>query len=263
MLLVYTTYSLSTEHPNTTITQNEATTATMQERDNSAVQTEATTKVQSNSTTIILAGSSTALPTAPESNISNKISQTTIIVVVTVLIIVLCLTAGVSVAVIIITVRIKRRSKKKSGSSNKNSHNHSHLNYSNEKSWVAGPNHFDTAIPLYEGIQLTPSTIQDEALPLGYDSVDTTTHNHVTPSTAITQQDINRSKIKSERMYSASHRPGKAKDEPLPPIPPYKVEDMYATHLEEPPPVPPQTTEMLYAAVRKKCKKSKDDHNYY
>ena len=232
----------------------------MQGRDNNVVQTEATTKVQSNSTTIILAGSSTALPTAPE---SNKISQTTIIVVVTVLIIVLCLTAGVSVAVIIITVRIKRRSKEKSGSSNKNSHNHSHLNYSNEKSWVAGPNHFDTAIPLYKGIQLTPSTIQDEALHFGYDSVDTTTHNHVTPSTAITQQDNNRSKIKSERMYSAAHRPGKVKDEPLPPIPPYKVEDMYATHLEEPPPVPPQTTEMLYAAVRKKRKKSKDDHNYY
>ena len=242
-----------------TIAQNEATTATMQERDNNAVQTEATTKVQSNSTTIILAGSST---TAPESNITNKISRTTIIVVATVLIIILCLIAGASITVIIIVVRIKRRSKEKSGSSNKNSHNHSHLNYSNEKSWATGPNHFDTAIPLYKGIQLTPSTIQDEALPLGYDSVDTTTHNHVTPSTAITQQDINRSQIKSERMYmySAAHRPGKVKDEPLPPIPPYKVEDMYATHLEEPPPVPPQTTEMLYAAVRKK---RKDDHNYY
>ena len=79
--------------------------------------------------------------------------------------------------------------KKKSGSSNKNSQNHSHLNYSNERSWAAGPNHFDTAIPLYKGVQLTPSTIQDEALHFGYDSVDTTTHNHVTPSTAITQQD--------------------------------------------------------------------------
>ena len=251
MLLVYTTYSLSTEHPNTKI--------------NTIAQNEATTKVQSNSTTIILAGSSTALPTAPESNISNKISQTTIIVVVTVLIIVLCLIAGASITVIIIVVRIKRQSKKKAGSSNKNSHNHSHLNYSNEKSWTAGPNHFDTAIPLYEGIQLTPSTIQDKALHFGYDSDDTTTHNHVTPSTAITQQDNNRSQIKSERMYmySAAHRPGKAQDEPLPPIPSYKVEDMYATHLEEPPPVPPQTTEMLYAAVRKKRKKSKDDHNYY
>ena len=78
--------------------------------------------------------------------------------------------------------------KNKSGSSNKNSHNHSHLNYSNEKSRAT---HFDTAIPLYKGIQLTPSTIQDEPLPFGYDSVDTTTHNHVTPSTANTQQDNN------------------------------------------------------------------------
>ena len=81
--------------------------------------------------------------------------------------------------------------KNKSGSSNKNSQNHSHLNYSNEKSWATRPNHCNTAIPLYEGIQLNPSTIQDKALHFGHDSVDTTTHNHVTPSTAITQQDNN------------------------------------------------------------------------
>ena len=235
----------------TTLAEGITTQATTTIQETTSTQSKNNTQVQTVVTTTVHVGMDTTIST---SNIAT---------IATVALFILCLIAGVSIAVIIIVIRIKRRSKEKSGSSNKNSHNHSHLNYSNETPWAAGPNHFDTAIPLYEGIQLTPSTIQDEALPLGYDSVDTTTHNHVTPSTAITQQDNNRSQIKSERMYmySAAHRPGKAKDEPLPPIPPYKVEDMYATHLEEPPPVPPQTTEMLYAAVRKKRKKSKD-HNH-
>ena len=194
-----------------------------------------------------------------ESNTNNKISQITIAPVA----IILCLIAvgTITVTVIITVTQLKRRSKKKSDTTK---HTHSHLDNINEKLETRTA-HTDSRDSVYDGTQLTPTTIKDKHAPIGHysDSVDVTTNDCFTPSSAITLYDNNTSQKTLKETYSTIQKPSKskkAKSENPPPIPPYRVDDVYAVVQkkikckteddEKPPPVPPQTNNMLYAAVR-------------
>ena len=114
-----------------------------------------------------------------------------------------------------------RRSKKKSDTTK---HIHSHLDNTNEKLETATA-HTDSRDSVYDGTQLTPTTIKDKHAPIEHysDSVDVTTNECYISSTAITLYDNNTSQKTLEEIYSTVQKSGKIKKPKVKALLPYHL----------------------------------------